>query len=89
MGGIRGHELWSTFKNLGLVLLCNLVIIKAAIISCSTCDDGIGPYRLVDCCQPSGSTATVHFASLFFAVDSRGECVHLGHRELWWYCLPN
>ena len=58
------------FLKLEMLLLRNLVIIKAAIISC-TCDDGIGPYRLVDCCQPSGGTVTVHFASLFGAVDSR------------------
>jgi len=35
--------------------LANLVIIKAAIISC-TCDHVTGPYRLVHCRQPYGST---------------------------------
>jgi hypothetical protein len=46
-----------------LVLLSFLVIIKAAIISC-TCDHVTGPYRLVHCRQPSGSTSTIHIASL-------------------------
>jgi hypothetical protein len=53
-------------------VLANLVIIKAAIISCtSTCDHVTGPYRLVHCRQPSGSTSTVHIASLFGDVDTR------------------
>lgn len=60
------------FQIWDFVLLANLVIIKAAIISCtSTCDHVTGPYRPVHCLQPSGSTSTVHIASLFGAVDTR------------------